>query len=149
MKRQPIFRPTLVRRPGVEGCRGHKPPNGSFENRNASAPFHSFSYLAVSIRITPLPTLCTSPSSTGWKNESSCSLVLKFSVLSGISGGARYLWFHTFGSERDLWGCSFSMVSKFSVLSGISGGARFALFSDLSLSVLVLVFTVARVERGT
>ena len=82
-------------------------------------------------------------------NERSRSLVLKLSVLSGISGSARFLWIHTFGSERDLWGCSFSMVAKFSVLSGISGGARFALFSDLSLSVLVLVSTVARMERGT
>ena len=55
----------------------------------------------------------------------SFSVVLKLSVLSGISGGARFLWFHTFRFERDLWGCSLSIVLMLSVLSGISGGARF------------------------
>ena len=59
-------------------------------------------------------------------NERSRSLVLKLSVLSGISGGARLLWFHKFRSGRDLWGCSLSsMVYEFSVLSGIYGGDRF------------------------
>ena len=55
----------------------------------------------------------------------SFSIVLKLSVLSGISGGARFLWLHTFRFERDLWGCSLSIVLMLSVLSGISGGARF------------------------
>ena len=49
-------------------------------------------------------------------------IVSMLSVLSGISGGARFLWFHTFRSAGDLWGCPFSIVIiMISVLSGISG----------------------------
>ena len=58
----------------------------------------------------------------------SFSVVLQLSVLSGISGVPRFLWFHTFRFERDLWGSSFSVVLKLSALSGISGGDRFPSF---------------------